>query len=417
MSSSIRALRFAAAALVVSGGLIVASCGGGSIATTPISNATNAPASTQTVPSGGGSLTLPAAAGGQVATLAFAAGATGGVTVTASSSATGPGNAPAPSSLTRSTEAISGAVPFFYITFTVSGNLLATLLNSETVTLLASQPSNASYYVEFDDITSSPSTKLGCAGPGTVSGTTATVTNQSASGACSNTGGNSPNLVPGHTYLVQFYYVAAGTASPSPSPSSSASASPSAQPSATASAAVSGANLMGSSQPLPGLNNGAYTGALAQGSYSGLSGDQWIETYGNYNFGGITGPTPPPSSGTVYAEVHIAAISATNVSFTSGTAVPMTLTVPTTAGKSSVTVREWEAGTVISPLCLNFSTGAAAYPIVPGTGGLLTFATPLENSTVPIAQQTATGCTSIGSDFNINPTSTGGGAWIMVTDN
>jgi hypothetical protein len=220
MSGPARTLRIAAAALVVTGGLIVASCGGSSVATAPVAQATNAPASTQSVPPAGGSLTLPAAATGQVATLALVAGAPAGLTITASSSATAPGSAPQPSSLKRSAEAISGANPFFFITFTVSGTLSAQLVNSETVSLLSSQPANASYYVEFDDITSSPGTKLGCAGPGTVSGGIATVTNQSASGVCTNGNGNGPSLVAGHTYLVQFYYVAAGSPTSTPTGSS-----------------------------------------------------------------------------------------------------------------------------------------------------------------------------------------------------
>jgi hypothetical protein len=402
MTGPNRALRLAAAALVVAGGLLVASCGGGSVATTAIGTSTP---NTLTVPVAGGTLSLPAASNGEAASIAVAAGATSGTTITASSSTSAPGSAPAPSSIERSTESISGAVPFFFVTFTVNQSLSATLFSSETVSLLNSFPSTAAYYVEFDDITSSPGTKLGCAGPGTVASLAATIANNGASGACSNTG-STPTLSSGHTYLLQFYYVAAGSASPSP------------QPSATASASVSGTQWMGSSVALPSLNSGAYTGALAQGSYSGSASDAWVVTYGNYNFGGVTGPTPPPNSGNVYAEVKIAATAVTGAaSFTSGTAVPMTLTVPTTAGLSSVTVREWEIQNAPLAMCLNFTTGAAAYAITPSGAGLLSFATPLENSTVPIAEQTATGCTSIGADFNINPTGTGGGAWIMVTDN
>ena len=123
MFNSMRALRYAGAALVVSGGLIVASCGGGSVATTPVAQATNAPASTQSVPTAGGTLSVPAAASGQVATFAIGVGAPAGVSLTSSSSATAPGSAPAPSSLKRSAEAISGAVPFFFVTFTVTATL------------------------------------------------------------------------------------------------------------------------------------------------------------------------------------------------------------------------------------------------------------------------------------------------------
>lgn len=175
------------------------------------------------MPTGGGSLTLPAAADGQTATVTFGAGATAGTTLTASSSTTAPGSAPAPSSLKRSTESISGAVPFFFVTFSVNQALPTSYVTGETVTLLSTFPAGASFYVEFDDITSSPGTKLGCAGPATVAGLLATYLNGSSGGVCTNSG-TSPTLQPGHTYLMQFYYVAAGTASPSPSPSPTSTA-------------------------------------------------------------------------------------------------------------------------------------------------------------------------------------------------
>lgn len=217
MSDPSRTFRLAAAAVVVAGGLIVASCSSGSVNTTPIAQATNAPATSQSVPSGGGSLTLPAAANGQIASVTFGPGATAGTTLTASSSTTAPGSAPAPSSIERSTESISGAVPFFFVTFSVNQALSTTYVTGETVALLSTFPAGASFYVEFDDITSTPGTKLGCAGPATVAGLLATYLNGNAGGVCSNSGA-SPTLQPGHTYLMQFYYVASGSASPSPSP-------------------------------------------------------------------------------------------------------------------------------------------------------------------------------------------------------
>jgi hypothetical protein len=232
MTGSMRALRLMVAALVVSGGLIVASCGGGSVNSTPLAQGTNQPNSTQTLPTGGGTLSIPAAANGQAASVAVAAGVPAGTTITTTSSATAPGSAPAPSSIKRSAEAIAGAVPFFFVTFTVSASVTANLFSSETVSLTSSQPTTASYYVEFDDITSSPGTKLGCAGPGTVANGAATVSNSGASGACTNSG-NTPTLAAGHTYLIQFYYVAAGTPSPTPT-ATSTGASPSPSPSASA---------------------------------------------------------------------------------------------------------------------------------------------------------------------------------------
>ena len=223
MNGPARALRLAAASVVIAGGLIVASCGGGSVQTAPVVQPTNAPASTQAVPTTGGSLTAPAAGNGQAATFSFATGVPSGITLTSSSSTTAPGSAPAPSSIVRRAEAISGAVPFFFVTFSFSASLSSSYVTSEAVSLTSSNPTTAQYYVEFDDITSSPGTKLGCAGPGTVAGLVATILNNGSGGVCTTSGSN-PSLQTGHTYLAQFYYVAAGTASPTPSPSPSPTA-------------------------------------------------------------------------------------------------------------------------------------------------------------------------------------------------
>ena len=128
-----RTLRFVAAALVVSGGLIVASCGGGSVNTTPVAS-TSAPV-TQSIPAAGGTLTL-ASSQSQVSTLTFSAGAPAGVALTASGSATAPAGTPAVTSLKRGAESgVTGGVPFFYVTFSVSANLSAQFLASETVSL------------------------------------------------------------------------------------------------------------------------------------------------------------------------------------------------------------------------------------------------------------------------------------------
>jgi hypothetical protein len=218
-----RALRLAVAVFVVTGGLIVASCGGGSVNTTPASPSTS---STQSVSSSGGTLSLPAASNGESASLSVAAGVPVGTTITASSSAQAPGSAPVPSSIARSTESISGAVPFLFVTFTVSQSFAAQLITGEAVPVLSNFPANAQYYVEFDDITSSPGTKLACAGPGTVSGQLVSISNSGAGGVCTNTQNSNPTLTAGHTYLAQFYYVLSNSASPTPSPSPSPSASP-----------------------------------------------------------------------------------------------------------------------------------------------------------------------------------------------
>jgi hypothetical protein len=220
-------LRFAAAGMALCAGLL-ASCSGGNVNTTPVS-ATSSPSTSQAVPATGGSLALPAASNGQVAALAFSAGVPAGTTISSSASAAPPGGAPAPSSLKRTTQAVSGAVPFYFVVFTVSAAFSAADIAGESVTLTSADPTTASYFAEFDDVTSTPGTKLASAGPGTIANGVVTIANGTAA--------SSLTLQPGHAYLLQFYYVAAGgTATPSPSPTATATASaaPSAAPSPTA---------------------------------------------------------------------------------------------------------------------------------------------------------------------------------------
>lgn len=202
MNFTLRASSATFSALLVAGGLLVASCSGGT--TTPAAPSTAA--TTQSIPTGGGTLALPAAANGESATVTVGAGATAGTTITASSSTTAPAGAPAPSSIRR-VESIAGAVPFLYVTFTVNQSVAANLITGESVAIFNSFPANASYYVEFDDVTVAPGTKLGCAGPGTVQSLVAGISNSAPSGACS--GGNVTTLVANHTYAMQFYYVPA----------------------------------------------------------------------------------------------------------------------------------------------------------------------------------------------------------------
>lgn len=378
MSSPLGALRYAVAAFVVSGGLIVASCSGGSIASTPVGQATNQPASTQTIPTAGGTLSIPAASTGQVAAFVLAAGAPAGVTITASSSITGPGSAPAPSSLKRSAEAISGAVPFFYVTFTVSATLSTNFLTGETVTLTSNQPATASYYAEFDDITSAPGTKLGCVGPGTVANLVATITNGNTGGACTNSGTNSPTLQTGHTYLMQVYYVAAGsaTATPSAAPTATATASASASPTAFPSTAATASAAMvaaGGSLTLPAFLG--FSGSLTYGAMTGAATLPVALTYSNYIFAlGLPNTTPMPTI--LYAVVNVQNTSASsNVSF--GTAQTMTLTIPTLVGASSAVVRywEWQGSNPSSALCVTTS-GTTALTVTP-VNGVITIPSPL----------------------------------------
>jgi hypothetical protein len=234
MSGPIRTLRFAAAALVVAGGLIVASCGGGSVNSPPVAQptATSAP-NTQSIPTSGGTLTL-ASSLAQVATVTFGSGVPAGVSLTASSSATAPSGSPVVSSIKRTTQStITGAVPFFYVTFSVSANLSTALISSESVTLTSSDPLTATYGVAFDDITTSPGTELGTAGPGTIANGIVTIANGGGQGA--------PTLQAGHTYLMQFFYVPAASPTATPTGASPTATPTSASATATPTSAPSGA--------------------------------------------------------------------------------------------------------------------------------------------------------------------------------
>lgn len=196
---SARALRLAVLAVAVSGGLAVAGCIGGSATSVP-SGAINAAPSLQALPTAGGTLNVPPAANGQTAAISVGAGAPAGIFVTSSSSTTAPGSAPAPTYLRR-LDSLAGAVPFFYVTFSVSAPVSASYLTAESVELMAAQPASGIYYVEFDD----SGVKLGTSGPATASNGRVTISNLG--------GDNAPTLLPGHVYLLQFYYLPAGSTS------------------------------------------------------------------------------------------------------------------------------------------------------------------------------------------------------------
>ncbi len=324
-------------------------------------------------------MSLPTAATGQFATITLASGAPAGVTITASSSATGPSNAPAPSSVKRAAESINGAVPFFFVTFTVSANLSTQFFSSQTVSLLSSDPSTASYYVEFDDITSSPGTKLGCTGPGTVSGSTATISNSNSGGVCMNSGsGGPPTLATGHTYLLQFYYVTGSSASPTPTPTATATATASGNASPTpypsTEATASGAMVAsGGSLTLPAFLG--FSGNLTYGAMTGAATLPVALTYSNYIFAlGLPNTNPMPTI--LYAVVNVQNTS-TSSSVTFGAPQSMTLTIPTLVGASSAVVRywEWQGSNPSSALCVTTS-GTTALTVTP-VNGVITIPSPL----------------------------------------
>lgn len=221
--------------LVLSAGIslaaLVTACNGGSATAPPFSTGVAAPTPTPSpapattvapIPSAGGSVTFPSVSG-LAATFQFGAGAPAGTTMTATESLGPPANAPAPSALRR-IEAVNGATTFFFVTFTVSQTISTQLLTGESFAIPSTYPTTALYFVEFDDITSSPGTKIASFGPASVVNGRISFTNTGGNG-----GGNTPSLLAGHSYLCQVYYVT-GSASPTPTPTSAATPTPSPTP-------------------------------------------------------------------------------------------------------------------------------------------------------------------------------------------
>ena len=375
-----RGLRVAAAAVVVAGGLIVASCGSGTIQTTPVSQATSAPG-TQLIPTAGGTLTF-ASSTSQVAAMGFSSGGPAGTSITATSSTTAPANTPAVTSLKRAAEAVTGAVPFFYVTFSVSANLSAQFIASESVTTTASQPANATYGVEFADITTSPATSLGDSGPATSLNGLVTIIN--------GTNTNPPTLVPGHTYIMIFFYVPAGTvqpsASPSPSPSSTASTGPqaafpcgSAPPSASGS--LSGF-VAGSPMPYPTLGSCSSNITFGASTTFGTNTTVVVTTSLALPSGAPTAqPTNPSGTGTPKAALLYETLTVTNGSITvpvGPTASPIqsvtlasTGTCSTYAQSFAPTGQGWQGASTgtLSGLTVTFPAGQSSSQTVLNAAG------------------------------------------------
>jgi hypothetical protein len=206
--------------------LTVAGCtGGGSSSPTP---AASVPVSgTNIISTGAGAVVAPQVAG-LTATLFTGPGASPGTAITLTSSATAPANAVLPSSVRRAAS-IANAVPFLYVTFTVSQNLPASVMTGQSVSLNG-QPAIATYFEEIDDTTTSPGTKFG-----TITGT---LGNGLVTFDSSTVFSSSSAFIPGHDYTLMFYYtpgLATPTPTPSPTPTGGA---PTPTPSPTASGAT-----------------------------------------------------------------------------------------------------------------------------------------------------------------------------------
>ena len=240
----------------------LASCGGGSspaVATAP--GATPSPTPPPTTASAtlaiqsDGAAALPTL-DGLAATLAFGTPIPAGTTLSATESLSAPAGAAQPTA-SRRARSVPGAVPFFFVRFTLSTSFPVSAFTGEAVTLTSAQPGNAAYFAELDDVTSASVPVLSRCGPATVTSSVATIDNATCVPHATTT------LLSTHTYLLQFYDVLAGSPSPSPTPHPTAtpSAIPSASPSATPTASASPAIAEYALSPSDGLPTGITSGA------------------------------------------------------------------------------------------------------------------------------------------------------------
>jgi phospholipase C len=99
----------------------------------------------------------------------------------------------------RTTKSVTGATPFLYVTMQFSAAVQANVISAESVTLASAPATGTQYFVEIDDVTSAPGTKIVSIGPGTVSGSVVTIANPATGNAAT------PEFLTGHSYLFQFY--------------------------------------------------------------------------------------------------------------------------------------------------------------------------------------------------------------------
>jgi hypothetical protein len=224
--------RYVLSALVL-GAAIVAGCAGGSTGGGPVpgaqTSASPTPASNVlffAIPNQAGTLSLPLISNITPA-FGFQAGAPSGLTLNATESTSAPGNAPAPSSMTRKSASVpAGTTPFLYLTVKFSADVPSGVLASEILNLSGTLSTGLNVFCEIDDITSATATKIGTLGPVALT-STAVFANPTTD----------TTLTGGHTYLFQFYTEAVVPATPTPSPSPTASgATPTPSPSPTGNA-------------------------------------------------------------------------------------------------------------------------------------------------------------------------------------
>jgi len=314
--------------------LAVAGCAGGSSgSSTPVTESSVNGTSVLSLTTG--SVPVPAA-GGTSATFLTGPGASADTVVSVSASTTAPANSLAPAAIRR-TAAVTGVVPFYYVTFSVSVSTPQSVFVSQVLSL-ASPAAGVTYYEEVDDTTSAPGSKLLTSPAGVVSGSTVTFTPQWAAGS---------TFVPGHTYTAMFYDVP-GLASPTPAPSGASTAAPSGtvtpSPAPTFTATpVGAATPTPTPTPEPTTQSTAFTAGVAQT---------------------IAIPPAGESTGTI----SLAFTSNTTVTLNSVPGLPTGLSSPTTSGvvffAESITASP--AASVVSQSCGNGCTQIIPFTLYPG---------------------------------------------------
>lgn len=413
----------------------IAACGGGGSTTVPTAKPVATTASNvivlPTPPATGGTaaITLPGPTG-LVPTLTLGPGFTAGTQLFVSTT-----NYGQTQSTDRSTQSTIAACPVVIdVTMYFSNAVPLTALQAFAVQFsalpfLGSGTFNASFYDGNATQTSgsplAPTATNGCAtapnpllviatSAGTVANGTATFANFTANTGLSSgvatkfgLGANNAGAIPANE--VVGFYVSFTASTATATPTATASGSPSAQPSATASASLASLTAAGGSFTLPTLNSGAYSGSVPYATVSPAASNtgQYTVMFGNYLFAASPAPTQPPGSGNVYAAVNITNGGSASPSFT-GTASTITMTVPTIASKTSVTVRMWEMNGQAGgdPICLGNNVTTLA--VTPAAGGVLTFLTPFQGSTAT----TGSNCT----DNQVNPFPPADAVFILVTD-
>jgi len=155
------------------------------------------------VPTGGGTIALPAA-GGYSPTLQIGSGAPAGVTITAAASTTAPASASVAARGRLHARVLGSAVPILYETLTFSGAIAAQYFLSETFqTSSAPAAAGALYFVSIVDATTD--TSLGDFSQANPGGITSSVTVQNTYYTI--TGAPTISFNPGDAYVFEFYYL------------------------------------------------------------------------------------------------------------------------------------------------------------------------------------------------------------------